>query len=194
MPALKDGTFGKAKGGMLNRGWTLVGEEGMELIGPDGRVYPHEESKRMMARGMNNVTGLAGGSLSFPPPPGYGGGGLPPHSDPPSPSGRPNPVNYHPNTAVTAGSGGGQASNPTSSGAASAAATAASNAAQEATQAARETQKSTQNVAKSIAEQTQTAASNLSVSQQMLDQLVKLNEALPAAIMQMTTEVKKAMA
>jgi hypothetical protein len=52
-----------AKGGKLSEGWNLVGEEGMELIDPSGQVYPHDETKRMLAKGLRNVTGFAGGTF-----------------------------------------------------------------------------------------------------------------------------------
>lgn len=44
----------KAKGGRMNPGvWTLVGEEGPELISPNGYVYTAEESRQMALNGIN---------------------------------------------------------------------------------------------------------------------------------------------
>jgi hypothetical protein len=65
----------RAGGGKLGEGWNLVGEEGMELIDPSGLVYPNDETKRMLAKGLRNVTGFAEGSFIPRPPSTYGGWG-----------------------------------------------------------------------------------------------------------------------
>ena len=47
-----DGYQERASGGQLGAGYTLVGEQGYELITPSGYVIPHEVARAMLASGM----------------------------------------------------------------------------------------------------------------------------------------------
>jgi hypothetical protein len=58
---------GRAAGGPLYKGWTLVGERGYELISPSGYVHPHEQSKKMLDGGFRPGKGLMfGGDIETP--------------------------------------------------------------------------------------------------------------------------------
>jgi hypothetical protein len=43
---------GRAKGGQLGKGWSMVGEEGFEIVSPTGYVFTNEESKALLAGGV----------------------------------------------------------------------------------------------------------------------------------------------
>jgi hypothetical protein len=58
---------GRAAGGPLYKGWTLVGERGYELISPSGYVYPHGQSAKMMEGGFRaGQARMFGGDIETP--------------------------------------------------------------------------------------------------------------------------------
>ena len=66
----------KASGGMLDKGWNVVGEEGPEVIDPTGRVHPTKETAGLLAMLGMNVRGLReGGNIETDLPTGATGGG-----------------------------------------------------------------------------------------------------------------------
>lgn len=58
---------GQATGGTLGAGWTLVGEQGPELISPTGYVYTHNQTRGIMSGGLNPGRRRAvGGPIASP--------------------------------------------------------------------------------------------------------------------------------
>lgn len=59
----------QASGGPPNMGgWTMVGEHGKELIGPDGYIHSNAESRRLVAAGVTPFRGMATGGAVFSEP------------------------------------------------------------------------------------------------------------------------------
>lgn len=53
-----------AKGGQIGKGWSMLGEEGFELVDPSGFVYTHEQSKNLLMAGLSPEKAyISGGDL-----------------------------------------------------------------------------------------------------------------------------------
>jgi hypothetical protein len=178
---------GHASGGKLGSGWSLVGEEGFELISPSGMVIPHRESERMMKNGMN-ATGFAEGSFA---------------PRPPTPQ-RPNwmrivgtAAGYARRTANAASGMVGSVSSAASGiggGGGEEVAQAAVSSASEAVSAAKESSSAARSVAKSVGQTNQSQAQTQVTQSSMLAELRKLNANMERLQMLTVAEFKKAMA
>jgi len=174
-----------AEGGILGGKWALVGEEGYELIGPDGRVYPHGETKRMLSKGLRNVQGFAGGTNDGPNPWDVGvaiggatGGGFDPAS-----------------AASALSTIGGATGNTSINPGALSAVTASKvlSAIGNATMSADQASGAAIGIQQSMKDFTMSQLSTQMTQRDMLAELRKLNEQIPALMMSLSSEFKKVM-
>jgi hypothetical protein len=170
-----------AAGGQLGSGWTMVGEEGYELIGPDGMVYSHKKSIEMMSKGLRNVQGFATGSEAPPPPKPFGIGS----GDTGYKFGTP-PMPGKPKGGGSRGSGsssdqwGGSSSD-----------SAATGAAQEASSAAKQTSQSAQSMAQSARQTTRAQQETQVTNNEMLAVMKSIDEKLDRNNTTIISEFKK---